>query len=69
MSNGLGVDTCLLIDVAEADPTLGEASAKLLDPKRAEGLTICPVTYVELAPVFNGDQAAQNEFLFNLGLN
>lgn len=62
------VDTCLLIDVAEADPTFGEASAKLLDLKRAEGLTICPVTYVELAPVFNGDQAAQNEFLFNLGL-
>ena len=63
------VDTCLLIDVAEADPTFGVASAKLLDLKRTDGLTICPVTYVELAPVFNGDQAAQNEFLFNLGLN
>lgn len=63
------VDTCLLIDVAEADPTFGLASAKLLDRKRTDGLTICPVTYVELAPVFNGDQAAQNEFLFNLGLN
>ncbi len=63
------VDTCLLIDVAEADPTFGVASAKLLDLKRAEGLTICSVTYIELAPVFNGNQAAQNEFLFNLGLN
>ena len=63
------VDTCLLIDVAEADPTFGMASAKLLDLKRTDGLTICPVTYVELAPVFNGDQAAQNEFLFNLGVN
>jgi predicted nucleic acid-binding protein len=63
------VDTCLLIDVAEADPTFGVASAKLLDLKRTDGLTICPVTYVELAPVFNGDQAAQNEFLFNLGLS
>jgi len=62
------VDTCLLIDVAEADPTFGVASARLLELKRAEGLTICPVTYVELAPVFNGDQAAQREFLFNLGL-
>ena len=40
------VDTCLLIDVAEADPIFGVASANLLDLKRAEGLTICPVTYV-----------------------
>ncbi len=62
------VDTCLLIDVAEADPAFGVASAKLLDGKRAVGLTICPVTYVELAPVFNGDQTAQNEFLFNLSV-
>ena len=60
------VDTCLLIDVAEADPAFGVASAKLLELKRWDGLTICPVTYVELAPVFNGDQTAQNEFLFNL---
>ena len=62
------VDTCLLIDVAEADPIFGVASAKLLDSKRVEGLTLCPVTYVELAPVFSGDQTAQNEFLFNLGV-
>lgn len=38
------VDTCVLIDVAEADPTFGVASAKLLDSKRADRLTICPVT-------------------------
>ena len=62
------IDTCLLIDVAEGDPTFGVASAKLLDSKRADGLTICPDTYDELAPVFNGDQTAQNEFLFNLGV-
>ena len=62
------VDTCLLIDVAEADLVFGVASAKLLDTKRTDGLTICPATYVELAPVFNGDQTAQNEFLFNLGV-
>ncbi|HMP84645.1 MAG TPA: type II toxin-antitoxin system VapC family toxin [Verrucomicrobiota bacterium] len=62
------VDTCLLIDVAEADPTFGLASARLLDSKRRDGLTICPTSYIELAPVFNGDQTAQNEFLFNLGV-
>jgi predicted nucleic acid-binding protein len=62
------VDTCLLIDVAEADPAFGVASARLLVSKRVDGLTICPVTYVELAPVFNGDQTAQNEFLFDLSV-
>jgi predicted nucleic acid-binding protein len=61
------VDTCLLIDVAEADPSFGESSASLIDSKRAEGLIICPVTYVELAPVFNGDESAQREFLLKLG--
>ena len=62
------VDTCVLIDVAEADPAFGVASAALLDAKRPEGLTICPVTYAELAPVFDGNAAAQNEFLANLGV-
>ena len=62
------VDTCVLIDVAEADPSFGVASAQFLDLKRTEGLGICPVTYIELAPVFNGDEAAQNEFLSNLGV-
>jgi predicted nucleic acid-binding protein len=61
------IDTCLLIDVAEADPSFGIKSATLIDSKRTEGLAICPVTYTELAPVFNGDQNAQNEFLVKLG--
>jgi hypothetical protein len=29
------------------------SSATLLDSKRPEGLAVCPVTYAELAPVFN----------------
>lgn len=63
------LDTCLLIDVAEADPAFGLRSATLIDSKRPDGLTICPVTYAELAPVFAGDQQAQNEFLFNLAVS
>jgi hypothetical protein len=62
------VDTCLLIDVAEADPAFGVASATLIDAKRPEGLAVCPVTYAELAPVFNGDAGVQNQFLFHLGV-
>ena len=62
------VDPCVLIDVAEADPAHGVASALFLDKKRPDGLVICPVTYIELAPIFNGDQTAQNEFLLNLSV-
>jgi predicted nucleic acid-binding protein len=63
------VDTSLLIDVAEADPAFGLASAGLIDSERSVGLAVCPVSYVELAPVFGGDARAQNELLFNLGVN
>ncbi len=31
------VDTCLLIDVAEADASFGAASAELVESKRPEG--------------------------------
>ncbi len=62
------VDTCLLIDVAVADPTFGNASARLLDARQAAGLTICPVTFIELAPVFGGDRAAEENFLSNVGV-
>jgi predicted nucleic acid-binding protein len=63
------VDTCLLIDVAEGDPLFGAASAALIDSKRRQGITISPITYVELGPVFNGNQKLQNEFLEKIGLN
>jgi predicted nucleic acid-binding protein len=62
------VDTCLLIDVAEADPRFGSQSAQLLDRLRPEGLVVCPVSYVEVGPVFNGDENAQNQFLHHLAV-
>ncbi len=63
------VDTCVLIDVLEADPDFGEASARLLDRKLEEGLLICPVSYVELAPAFGGNALLQDEFLSAAGVN
>src|SRR6185436_9514525 len=60
------VDTCLLIDVADADPQFSAGSAALLSARRAENLVISPVTYAELAPVFDGDVAQQELFLFHL---
>ena len=61
------VDTCLIIDVLEADPDFGEASAELLDSMMVKGLVICPVSYVELAPAFLGDRKRQDEFLSAIG--
>ena len=60
------IDTCLLIDIADADPGFAAASATLLDAKRPEGLVISPITYVELAPVFEGDSSRQELFLYHL---
>lgn len=62
------VDTCLLIDVAVADPAFGLSSANLLVNRLRDGLTVCPVTYIELAPVFGGDRLAEEQFLTNVGV-
>lgn len=50
------VDTCLLIDVLEDDPEFGRSSARLLDDHAADGLVLCPISYVELAPAFEGSR-------------
>ena len=63
------VDTCLVIDVLDDDPEFGESSAALLDRIGAEGLVLCPVTYVELAPAFLGDGTRQREFLDAVGID
>ena len=62
------VDTCLIIDVLENDPAFGAASARLIDRMSGDGLTLCPVSYVELAPAFLGDRRRQNEFLSAIGV-
>jgi hypothetical protein len=62
------VDTCLVIDVLDDDPEFGRASALLLDSKAADGLVLCPVSFVELAPAFLGDLARQREFLDQVGI-
>ena len=63
------VDTCLLIDVAEADPRFGISSAQLLDRLRPDGLVLCPVSEVELAPMFAGDETLQAEFFHQLSVS
>jgi hypothetical protein len=63
------VDTAVLIDVLEDDPEFAEASAAMLELLAPEGLAICPITYAELAPAFEGSRALQEEFLAGAGVD
>ncbi len=63
------IDTCILIDVLENDPNFGNDSARLLDEKAPEDLAICPMTYAELAPSFEGSNELQQEFLRGIGID
>jgi predicted nucleic acid-binding protein len=62
------VDTSVLLDIHSADATFSQASAECLAKYWAEGLVISPVTYVELAPAFDGDAALQEQFLAEVGI-
>ena len=62
------IDTCLVIDIAAADPVFARSSATCLADKAPEGLVLCPVSYVELAPVWNGDAKAQDSALTEMGI-
>jgi hypothetical protein len=63
------VDTCLLIDIALADPTFAAPSSRMLRRRLNEGLVICPVTYIEMGPAFGGSQELQEEFLAGVGVD
>lgn len=62
------VDTCLVLDVLENDPRFGVSSAELLDSRLAQGLVLCPVSFVELAPAFAGNLDRQRFFLDQVGI-
>ena len=63
------VDTCILIDIADADPAFGKASARILSKRVEEGLHLSPISYVELAPLFAGSMRLLDEFLLGLGVS
>lgn len=63
------VDTCVVLDILEADPTFGLSSAQCLELRLPEGLAISPVTMVELAPAFDGDLLEQKVFLDAAGIS
>ena len=57
------VDTCVILDVLDGKSEFAERSAMALQSRLDDVLLVAPVSYVELAPAFNGDASAQNEFL------
>jgi len=63
------VDTCILLDVGLDDPIFGETSEALLQKKLEDGLCVCPVTFVELAPAFADDLGALRRFLSGLAVD
>ncbi|NJK90781.1 MAG: type II toxin-antitoxin system VapC family toxin [Blastochloris sp.] len=63
------VDTCILLDIGLDDPSFADASENLLRRKLGEGLLVCPVTFIELAPAFHGQIKGLQEFLFQLGVD
>jgi hypothetical protein len=58
-----------VLDVFEDDPQFGRGSARLLEKLLADGLTVSPVTMVELSAAFGGDLAAQKYFLDQEGIS
>jgi predicted nucleic acid-binding protein len=66
---GWVVDTCVVIDVLDEDPAFGRISAKMLEKSLRDGLVVCPVTMVELAPAFQGDLPLQKHFLEAVGID
>jgi predicted nucleic acid-binding protein len=63
------VDTCVVLDVLENDPSFGLASARCLEKLFVDGLCVSPVTMVELAAAFRGDLAEQKRFLDQAGIS
>ncbi|MBI5801602.1 MAG: type II toxin-antitoxin system VapC family toxin [Verrucomicrobia bacterium] len=62
------VDTCLLIDVAEEDALFARRSGELLEAKESDGLVACPVTLVEMGPMFGGVWEDLESFLQPMGV-
>ena len=63
------VDTCVVIDVLDVDSEHDLPSAQMLNSMLFEGLVLCPVCFVELAPSFDGDLRRQCDFFETAGID
>ena len=62
------VDTSVLLDIRQNDSQFGLPAAKCLVRYLGDGLVLCPITYIGLAPQFSGDSALQEEFFQQVGV-
>lgn len=62
------VDSCILLDIALADPQFGTASAQCVASKLADGVVACPVSQIEIVPQFGGKLAQVRHFLKQSGI-
>jgi predicted nucleic acid-binding protein len=62
------IDSCVLLDVALKDPAHGVSSALFLEQLRPDGLVVCPVSVVEIAPFFDGEVHYVRDFLKVMGV-
>lgn len=63
------VDTSVLLDIHLNDPVFALPSAECLAKHLADGLLLCPVSFIELSPAFAGDSALQQTFLQDVGVD
>lgn len=57
------VDTSVVLDIHTGDPVFEPRSTACIQSHLADGLVICPVSFVEIGPGFGGDAVAARSFL------
>ncbi|MEI6072546.1 MAG: type II toxin-antitoxin system VapC family toxin [Verrucomicrobiae bacterium] len=62
------VDSCVLLDLALHDPEWGLSAAQSLHQLAKDGLIVCPVSVVEIAPQFDGKAENVRRFLAIAGI-
>jgi predicted nucleic acid-binding protein len=63
------IDTSVLVDIRIGLPEPAAiASAECLQQYFSDGLLVCPVTFIEISPMFHGDLVAQRSWLDGLGI-
>jgi predicted nucleic acid-binding protein len=63
------VDTSVVLDIHTGDPSFEPGSTASLQIHLAEGLLVCPITFVEIGPSFGGDVAAARSFLNEVSIS
>lgn len=63
------IDSCVLLDIALADPLFGPASAQCVAAHLGEGVIACPVSQIEIVPQFGGQLGQVKHFLQQSGID